>query len=587
MTDPVQQIKERLNIIDVISAYTELHKAGRQFKAKCPFHNEKTPSFNVSPERGMYHCYGCGVGGDMFTFIQAIEGVDFKEALKILAEKANVELVPVSREKQSERDRHYATLEAATVFYTESLKNNPQALAYIKARGVSEQTMASWRLGFAPGPPEASWRATKEALAVLKYTPADLLKVGLSKGSEPGKEPYDVFRNRVMFPLFDQSGRVVAFSGRTLEKGEGIPKYVNSPETELFKKSEILYGYDRAKHGIRQLDFSLIVEGQFDVVMSHQAGYTNTVAVSGTAFTLQHVQLLERISKKVVLALDADKAGINAAKRSADLMLRRGLDVKVAMMPEGMDPADMILRDPKEFKQVIGNSVHVIEFLLAHLKAKQLDPRTLKLQAREEVIPYVPLLPNRIDQDHFEGLIAAALETTKEAVHFEVERAAERLQADTATPTYKPRVSEEKKIPEEGNDVSQRRTSVIAYILGAIHLFDESVARRLESELLAVTEATLPELETLVPLPKRAEVIMKAETFVAEQPRRLFDAEVLHAFNQLRELTIRQALQAKKGELRQAEEQGDEGAQTILLSEVMTLQRKLQIKPYTAETLFG
>jgi hypothetical protein len=252
-----------------------------------------------------------------------------------------------------------------------------------------------------------------------------------------------------------------------------------------------------------------------------------------------------------------------------------------------MDPADMILRDPKEFKHVIGNSVHVIEFLLAHLKAQQLDARTLKLRAREEVIPYVPLLPNRIDQDHFEGLIATALETTKEAVHFEVERAAERLQADTAAPTYKPRVSEEKKTPEEGSDVSQRRTSVIAYILGAMHLFDESVTKRLESELLAVTEATLPELETLVPLPKRAEVIMKAETFVAEQPRRLFDAEVLHAFNQLRELTIRQALQAKKGELRQAEEQGDEQAQTTLLAEVMTLQRKLQTRPYTEVSLFG
>ncbi len=587
MTDPVQQIKERLNIIDVISAYTELHKAGRQFKAKCPFHNEKTPSFNVSPERGMYHCYGCGVGGDMFTFIQAIEGVDFKEALKILAEKANVELVPVSREKQSERDRQYATLEAATVFYTESLKKNPAALAYIQARGVSEQTMASWRLGFAPGPPESSWRATKEALAAQKFTASELTKVGLIKGSEVGKEPYDVFRNRVMFPIFDQSGRVVAFSGRTLEKGDGIPKYVNSPETELFKKSEILYGYDRAKHGIRQLDFSLIVEGQFDVVMSHQAGYTNTVAVSGTAFTLQHVQLLERISKKVVLALDADKAGINAAKRSADLMLRRGLDVKVAMMPEGMDPADMILRDPKEFRRVIGSSVHVIEFLLAHLKAQGLDARTLKLRAREEVIPYVPLLPNRIDQDHFEGLIATALETTKEAVHFEVERAAERLESSTAIPTYKIATPEEKKTPEEVSDASKRRTAVIAYILGVMHLFEAPVAARLEAELLKMTSASLADLELLVPMTKRAEVVLKAETFVAEQPRRLFDAEVVHAFNQLRELTIRQALQAKKGELRLAEEQGDTDKQAVLLVEVAELQRQLQSKPYTGETLLG
>ena len=358
MTDVVQQIKDRLNILDVVAPYVEVQKAGKQFKCRCPFHNEKTPSFNISPERGMYHCYGCGVGGDMFTFIEAIEGVDFKGALKILAEKARVELVPVSPEKQSERDRLYATLEGATKFYVDELKKNPEALAYLKKRGVSDQVVAIWRIGFAPGPPASSWRATKDHLQAQGFSLKELMGAGIIKGADQGKEPYDVFRNRIMFPLFDQGGRVVAFSGRTLEVGQDIPKYVNSPETELFKKSEILYGYDRAKHGIRNLDFSLIVEGQFDVVMSHQAGYNNTVAVSGTALTPSHVQLLERLSHKVVLALDADKAGIAAAKRSADLMLRRGLDVKVAMMPLGKDPADIILEDPKEFRHIIGQSVH-------------------------------------------------------------------------------------------------------------------------------------------------------------------------------------------------------------------------------------
>ena len=203
MVDVVQQIKDRLNIIDVITPYVEIQKAGKHFKARCPFHNEKTPSFNISPERGMYHCYGCGVGGDMFTFIEAIEGVDFKGALKILADKARIELVPVSPEKQSERDRLYTTLDAATNFYTEELKGQSEALAYLKKRGVNEATLASWRIGFAPGPPAASWRATKDHLQVAGYSLQELTRAGLIKGADQGKEPYDVFRKRIMFPLFD------------------------------------------------------------------------------------------------------------------------------------------------------------------------------------------------------------------------------------------------------------------------------------------------------------------------------------------------------------------------------------------------
>ncbi|MEZ4195192.1 MAG: CHC2 zinc finger domain-containing protein [Candidatus Paceibacterota bacterium] len=215
MSDAVQQIKDRLNIIDVVTPYVELHKAGRHFKGKSPFANEKTPSFYVSPERGMYYCFSTSQGGDIFTFIQTMEGVDFKGALKILAEKAKVELVPVSPEKQNEKDRLYSVLEEATHFYQTKLKADKGATEYLKKRGVSEESVASWRIGFAPGPPEAGWRETKLHLTGKGFTSTELAKAGLIKGSEAGKEPYDVFRNRVMFPLFDQGGRVVAFSGRT------------------------------------------------------------------------------------------------------------------------------------------------------------------------------------------------------------------------------------------------------------------------------------------------------------------------------------------------------------------------------------
>jgi DNA primase len=423
--DVVQQIKDRLNIADVVSAYVELHKAGRHFKGKSPFTTEKTPSFYVSPDRGMYYCFSTSQGGDMFTFVETMEGVDFKGALKILAEKANVELVPVSPQKKNERDRLYQVMEEATNFYVSRLQNAEVAKKYLSERGVNETSLEAWRIGFAPGPPDNGWREVKDYLLMKGYTESELIKAGLVKESSKGKETYDVFRNRIMFPLFDQGGRVVGFSGRTLEVGPEIPKYVNSPETELYKKSELLYGYDKAKKGIRNLDFSMIVEGQFDVVMSHQSGYINTVAVSGTALTPLHVQLLERISNRVVLALDSDKAGLAAVKRAADLMLRRGFDVKVAMMPKGKDPADMVLKDVREFKQAIGHSMHVIEFLLKHLVEQNLEERTFKLRAREEIIPYILLLPNRIDQDHFETKLAETLKTTKEAIHYEVERISE------------------------------------------------------------------------------------------------------------------------------------------------------------------
>lgn len=583
MNDAVQKIKDRLNIVDVVSAYVELQKAGRHFKAKCPFHAEKTPSFNISPDRGMYYCYGCGVGGDMFTFIEEIEGVDFKGALKILAVKANVELIPVSPEKKNERDRLYGVLEEATDFYVSCLPAAIPATEYLEKRGVIAATIGTWRIGFAPGPPESGWGVLKDHLLKKGYTENELFKAGLIKESGKGKDSYDVFRNRVMFPLFDQSGRVVGFSGRTLEAGPDIPKYVNSPETELYKKSELLYGYDKAKQGIRQLDFSLIVEGQFDVVMSHQAKYTNTVAVSGTALTEMHVQLLERLSNKVVLALDADKAGIAAVRRAADLMLRRGLDVKVASLPGGKDPADIVLQDVKEYKQAIGKSVHVIEFLLKILLDQNLDERTLKLRAREEIIPYLLLLSNHIDRDHFEGKLAESLKTTKEAIHYEVERLSENKSqsAHSVVEVSAAKITRKATTHES----VQRHTSLLAYVMGVLPLLEESVAVKIKKILESVTDKTFSELEQQVPVDARAEVLFRTESFLDKNPRKVFDEELLHSLNQLRNIIIRRELTEARGSLEEAERLGNAEDVSSAISRVSKLQLGLQAVPYTIELI--
>lgn len=417
----VEQIKERLDILEVIGAYVELHKAGRHYKGKSPFTSEKTPSFFVSPDRGMYYCFSSQKGGDIFTFIQEMEGVDFKGALKILAEKAGVELVAEDPKKRDERDTQYALLEAAAQFFFKAREAHPAITEYVEGRGVTGETEHIWRIGYAPD----EWRALRTHLAELKFTDSEMLKAGLIKSVDGGKEPYDVFRDRVMFPIMDPSGRAIAFSGRTMKKEDGVPKYVNSPETTLFQKSEVLYGYDKAKHGIRKLDFSLIVEGQFDVVLTHQAGYTNAVAVSGTALTPHHISLLGRLSHKVVLALDADRAGISAVKRSAALMLRKGMDVKVAGLPDGKDPADIVREDPKELKRIVGNAETVVEFLLGHLKKETKDARAYQLQTREEIVPLIASIPNRIDRAYFEQVVAERVGTTVDAIHYEVERVVE------------------------------------------------------------------------------------------------------------------------------------------------------------------
>lgn len=414
----VEQIKEKLSIIDVVGSYVELIKAGKNYKARSPFTNEKTPSFYVSPDRGMYYCFSSQKGGDIFTFVQEMEGVDFKGALKILAEKAHVELVPEDPKKRDDRETQYALIEEATQYFFKLREATPHVKEYIESRGVKTQTVHAWRIGYA----KDEWRALRDHLKEKGFTDAQMLKAGLIKQAEGGKEPYDVFRDRIMFPICDPSGRVVAFSGRTLKKEDGVPKYVNSPETELFQKSEILYGYDKAKQGIRDLNFSLVVEGQFDVVLSHQAGYTNAVAVSGTAFTKHHMMLLSRFSPNVLLALDADRAGISAMKRSAVPLLEHGLNVKVAAMPEGQDPADVVRTDPAALKRIVGSSTHVIEFLLEHLKKQAKDERGYKLQVREEILPLLVAIDNRIDREHFEGVVATAIDATREGVHYEVER---------------------------------------------------------------------------------------------------------------------------------------------------------------------
>jgi DNA primase len=424
MSSPVQQIKDRLSIEEVVSSYIKLDKAGKNFKAKCPFHNEKTPSFFVSPERGNYYCFGCTAKGDIFTFIEEFEGLDFKGALKILAEKAGVSLSEFSKEKEGEREKLYRIMEESAKFFEKNLTENKEVLLYLKERGLEDKTIKDFRVGFAL----LDWRKLFDYLKSKNFTDREIEIAGLAKKpDDKNKAMYDRFRGRIMFPISDSSGRIIAFSGRIFIDDEKSAKYLNSPETPIFSKSSVLYGLDKAKESIRKNNFSILVEGQFDLILSHQAGFRNAVATSGTALSdstvskenvVSNLGLLRRLSGNIVLAFDADKAGFSAVNRASKIALSFGMDVKVVSMPEGVDPADLISKSGGDaWRTAIRNSKHIIEFLLGKvLDNYKDDTRKAGREIREKVLPYVDVIESSIEKAHFVKKISDLSQIPEEAL---------------------------------------------------------------------------------------------------------------------------------------------------------------------------
>lgn len=406
VNSPVQKIKERLSIEEVVSSYIKLEKSGANLKARCPFHNEKTPSFFVSPDRGSYYCFGCSAKGDIFTFVEEFEGLDFKGALKMLADKAGVPLDSFNPKEESEKEKLYRIMEDATLFFENNIRNSVDVLSYLKNRGLNDDSIKNFRIGFVP----EDWRLLYTHLISKGWRELEIEKAGLIKKTEKGY--YDRFRNRIMFPISDSSGRVIAFSGRLFKDDEKSAKYLNSPDTPIFSKSAVLFGLDKAKDSIRKNNFSILVEGQMDLVLSHQAGFKNTVATSGTALAdatvgrenvISNLGLVRRLSLNIVLAFDGDKAGFNASLRAGRIALSLGMDVKVANMPGGVDPADLISKNGVDaWREAIRNSKHLIEFLFNKVwENSSGDNRKAGREIKEQVLPFVYALDSSIEQTNF------------------------------------------------------------------------------------------------------------------------------------------------------------------------------------------
>jgi len=444
MDSNVEKIKDKLSIQDVVGEYITLKRAGRTFIARCPFHNEKTPSFHVSPERGTYKCFGCGEGGDIFTFVEKMEGIDFPTALRQLAEKAGVKLerqFTQTPEHKEHDERLREVCQEATKFFESVLSKRPDVREYLHSRGVQDDTVTTWRLGYAP----AAWEELSKHLLSHAFTKDEIVEAGFAVRSEkkPG-EIFDRFRGRIIFPISDVMGRPIGVSGRYFEKvagqkEEGEPaKYVNSPETDLFKKSKTLYGFDRARNSIRKADCILLVEGQFDLVLCHQSGLSFTVALSGTALTPEHLTLLGRLSKRLVLALDADAAGLRSGLKSASMAIAAGFDVKVPTFPAGQDPADVARENPELLKAAIRTSRTAVEFFLEALRPGAKDERGYAKTIETYVLPLINAMESKIEQEHFIRIVAQKLGISEAAVRAEVMRRPAQSGISAEAPTTAP-----------------------------------------------------------------------------------------------------------------------------------------------------
>jgi DNA primase len=362
--DVINQVRDRVDIAEVVGHHVSLTRAGQNLKGLCPFHQEKSPSFTVSPSRQIFHCFGCGAGGNVFTFLMRITGANFPETIRDLGQKLGID-VPDSGPSAGPQAAQASRLEplnrAVTAWFQQNLRDGVTARDYLASRGIQPGTIERFEIGCAP----AEWDGLIKALSKQGFAQSDLAAAGLTVAREHASGSYDRFRARVMFPITDLRKRVIGFGGRIL--GDGTPKYLNSPDTPLFKKGQTLYALDLAREAVARLKTVIVVEGYFDAVALHQAGLTHTVATLGTALTAEHIQVLRRFASKVVLLFDPDQAGVRAALRGLDLFVNSGIGVKVVTLPAGEDPDTYVRKEgPEAFAQLEERAPSLLDFSLEH-----------------------------------------------------------------------------------------------------------------------------------------------------------------------------------------------------------------------------
>jgi len=445
--DQVAQIREKIDIVSLLSEYITVKKAGRNSKAICPFHNEKSPSFMISEERQVWHCFGCGKGGDIYSFIMEYEHVEFPEALRILAKKAGIELIQskVASGIASRKEVLYSINSLAAEYYHYLLlkhKVGERAREYLKNRGLSEKIIETFQIGFAPGVGTA---LTNYLLKKKNYLPEDLLEVGLAYSR--GREVADFFRNRIMFPLVDHRDNIVGFSGRVLDNDVKTAKYMNTRETLIYHKGEGFYGLSVTKDAIRKAGQAILVEGEFDVISSFQEGVSNVVAVKGTALTEMQIALIARYAPKISICFDGDRAGQEAIKRSLPIIERKGLQATVILLPDGKDPDESIKNNPLGYKLAVKKDVSVYDYLFdSAIHEGDLATAEGKKIIADTFLPIVASMTNEIIKEHYLRKLSTVLQTSYESISKELVR---QRQAALGMVVKVPLVKEAKQSREE------------------------------------------------------------------------------------------------------------------------------------------
>jgi len=449
MDNPVEEIKKRLDIIEYIGSFISLKKAGRNFKAICPFHSEKTPSFVISPERQIWHCFGaCGEGGDVIKFLMKWENITFIEALRELAQKTGITLKKISFEDKvwKKRERYFNMNLFAVEFFEYLLnktKFGEKGMAYLKNRDIKPATIKKFQLGYAP----SSWDSLRLFLKKKKFEEKEVYENGLLVKSERGSY-YDRFRGRLMFPIKDNRDYVIGFSGRSLDEKDKQAKYINTPETPIYHKRETLFGINLAKETIKKEKNVYIVEGEFDVISPYQNGFINFVAVKGTALTNEQLMLLKRYTDKITLALDADIAGEESTRRGIEEAEKLDLEVRIVKLPIGKDPDEAVRTDLQAFKKAISRPIPIYDFLIKVAQKKYSEDTSFdKKKIGEEVIPFIERITNPIVRSHYVKKISSILgvsEASIETIMSRIRR--KRKQLVSFKPSFQPKSKEEREV---------------------------------------------------------------------------------------------------------------------------------------------
>ncbi|MEW5805366.1 MAG: DNA primase [Patescibacteria group bacterium] len=477
MTTPLDEIKSRLDLVDYIRSYVNLSPSGKSLRGLCPFHKEKTPSFFVSPDKQVWYCFGCQKGGDLMKFVMEMERMEFAEALRFLADKAGIVLQKQDPKLLSLKNKVLDILAEASKFYRRSLVKTPEAVKYLNDRGLKNQTINFFQLGFAPGPPAKSWKNLYLHLRQLGFQDNEIEQAGLAVRSEK-QELYDRFRNRIMFPIHDFNGRIIGFTARILPNNAETEaaKYINTPETLVYQKNKVLYGFFQTKDEIKNKDQAVLVEGNLDVLMAWQEGLKNVIAVSGTALSEFQLKNLKRFCQNLILSFDMDRAGELATDRSIGLAFQAGFNLEILSLAKGKDLADYAKEYPEKVAEVINSAKQVMEYYFEKIFSEaETDSIETKKKAVAYLLPRIKLLKNPVEQTEWLNKLSLKVKVPEKMLFEEFSQTNSVLEAVPDSDESLPAVGESLFIKSRWERLAEK-------ILGLVLQFPE-LAPELESAI--------------------------------------------------------------------------------------------------------